>query len=318
MSKTIRELSKGKFGKISGQYSIEIEAEFSTFTEGCSTDFFSITADHSLMDNGREFVSRRPTSPTELKKEVARLLDLPDYRKNYKKTPRQAIHIHANMLHYTPEQVLRICLLYYMVEHIFFDYVSDDRKDNLYSLPMQLSSGQLYPLRFIKYLDLKQLENCFGDYKYSGLNVCSLGRIGTLEFRHLEGTSDKAKIFGWIDLIDNLIKTALSYPSVDALWEAYDTDPEQVGANFFCRGSLSRFRETGYGAGMENNYSEIFSAVTYEPPQDLFKAKKKYFFLSEEEQDNEESVPEIIKLSRPGRNEPQQTLITKSTPQYLY
>lgn len=42
--------------------------------------------------------------------------------------------------------------------------------------------------------------------KYSALNLCTLAKYGTLEFRSLEGTDDWTKIYTWIRAIMALRK----------------------------------------------------------------------------------------------------------------
>lgn len=115
---------------------------------------------------------------------------------------RCGIHVHVNCRQFTVEQVNNIIYTYMCVESLLFDqFVKHNRSGNSFC---------------------PALTDCFvsgiSKIKYSALNRVPLMGLGTLEFRHLQGTDNIEFIEKWILYLTRLVIYATSrpYPKLQA------------------------------------------------------------------------------------------------------
>lgn len=179
---------------------LEIEVEQAIMTGAPLEKVWTITNDGSLRNNGAEFVSRpirASAAPSALVNLMEEVLD----RNHAAFTMRTSIHVHMNVLDMTLEQYQAVVLLYSVFEPLFYQYAGRGRWKNIYCVPITettLLNG------FVR----RQLRTQW--LKYTGLNLRRVGDLGTIEFRHLAGTEDVARICNWINLITTLKEYVLS------------------------------------------------------------------------------------------------------------
>jgi hypothetical protein len=111
---------------------------------------------------------------------------------------RCSVHVHINALDMSLENI-KTFLLYYMVfEKALYNY-SGKRWKNIFCVPLNTW-----------YFNLKN-EDSFFNFKeiwskYAGLNLETLFRHGTIEFRQMTGNTNALYITTWINMIVNLKK----------------------------------------------------------------------------------------------------------------
>jgi hypothetical protein len=92
-------------------------------------------------------------------------------------------------------------LLYALYEEFFFAMVEQGRRGNIHCVP--LTETHL-PGNYA--LPIEKLAQQGRWHKYTALNILPLTTLGTVEFRHLQGTDD-VELFGeWLQLLENLWK----------------------------------------------------------------------------------------------------------------
>jgi hypothetical protein len=101
----------------------------------------------------------------------------------------------------TVAEVKSMALLYQIFERLLFNYVGNERGENIFCVPWYTSG--MTPL-FVN-----KLTNNFDGVarnwqKYSALNLLPMRDKGTIEFRHLHGTCDVQYIMRWIRLITSM------------------------------------------------------------------------------------------------------------------
>ena len=151
--------------------------------------------DGSLRNNGIEFITKPVTFEESLK-----LFD--DLHNGLKLgenpyTARTSTHVHINMSNMDMAQCKHLLLLYALLEPVFFAAVKPERQHNIHCVPLNytlLPSIYKAPFQDI----VKQWS------KYSALNLMPLRTQGTVEFRHLQGTGDKAVYQHWLTLLNEL------------------------------------------------------------------------------------------------------------------
>lgn len=181
-------------------YGLELELES---VDGLGKDIDNLAQleeDHSLRNNGREFISH----PISLDKAIKFYNDVMhnDFVswivQSERCSERGSIHVHVNVLHLEADQVENILRFYSMLEAGFFNIVAAHRRNNIYCVPLSATSLP----RKIVCKDLYEVAHSW--HKYTALNAKSLEKLGTLEFRHLQATEDSTLVEYWLRCIDKL------------------------------------------------------------------------------------------------------------------
>lgn len=179
---------------------VEVELE-NVEVRNLPSSTWKMTEDGSLKIQGMEFV----TIPIQFKYLEVELERLFAGLASGSPSARCSIHIHINARDFTITELKNFILLYLIFEHSFYNF-SGGRKNNNFCTPLTY-----YP-DIVKQF-LKRLNEGFflpTWYKYHGFNLAPLfggdtsDSIGTIEFRHMEGTTDVAYILNWINLIVSL------------------------------------------------------------------------------------------------------------------
>lgn len=166
---------------------------------------FKMEPDGSLKLNGMEFISV-PIRFIYLEEELKRLFGAV---KNPTISSRCSIHVHLNARDFSEEELYRFMILYLIFERSLFRF-SGSRNENIFCHPVYSYLGKLKD----EINKLKTVGNIAYVLwnKYIALNLCPLWggdggasrKIGTIEFRHMAGTTDVERIIHWINLIVSL------------------------------------------------------------------------------------------------------------------
>lgn len=163
-------------------------------------------ADHSLRNNGIEFVTR-PVSfdrALTLFKELRKQVHLGENPYSH----RTSTHVHVNVASMTLEQLKHFVLLYAITEPVFFDFAGDKRKHNIHCVPLQHT---IMPIHYKK--ETQVLVDGGTWSKYTAFNLLPVTKQGTVEFRHLGGTGDFGVYQAWLTKIKQLWQFAMNAPT---------------------------------------------------------------------------------------------------------
>lgn len=214
---------KSKCKKVEDSY-IGIEFENETEVDVQFPPYFGAKLwmyhpEHSLRYNGFEFVSK-PLPFSEKEKAVKLLFDNlvagfdVDKPKNLPLTNsiRTSIHAHfdVNLMNYL--NLVNFSCLYWMLEPFLQDFCGRHRQGNLFCLRMK-------DAQWLKFLFKKELESSaflksqlFNEnFRYASLNLNSVSKFGTLEFRLMRGVSREEPIFIWLDALEAIRKFSLKF-----------------------------------------------------------------------------------------------------------
>jgi hypothetical protein len=127
--------------------------------------------------------------------------------RNY--SERCSTHVHFNVEPLEWSHIAALCLVYQTVETLLFKYVGNDRENNIFCVPWSHCN--------LSYQVVTNLENNGVGalrrwQKYSALNLLPILDLGTVEFRHLEGTCDVKRITTWIALLAQIFSYVRSTP----------------------------------------------------------------------------------------------------------
>ena len=158
---------------------------------------FTTTTDGSLRNNGYEFISQPLDKETLLGcfKKLHATLEFHDKTDAF--SPRTSTHVHINCRTLTPAQTKQIVLFYALFEEFFFAFVDPVRRSNIHCVPLtETFLPALYHRNLNAMID--------GWHKYTALNLIPLVKLGTIEFRHLQGTDDPELTRQWLSCLERL------------------------------------------------------------------------------------------------------------------
>lgn len=194
-----------------GDVGVEIEVEADNIpSQDYICNYWRKERDPSLRGESAEFVLKKPLALKDLSKAFRELqygMDTSGMR--VRPTYRAGIHVHVNVQQLTPTQLVTFITAYFMVEEVLLRFCDKTRLGNHFCLRMSDASYSLDSLvDFITSENIQTLNT--DDLRYSSLNVTSLFRYGSLEFRALESTMDFERIQIWAGVLTHLRDYATS------------------------------------------------------------------------------------------------------------
>ena len=183
-----------------------IECEIESFRD-LSADvgnYFKVTEDGSLRNEGKEFVSV-PMFSKDIMTAFKKLHD--NYRTHHwpKFSERTSIHVHVNCHTMEDTEVLQAILLYALYEEMFFRMCDPGRRNNIHCVALTETFLPAHYNSNLKFLYSKW-------HKYTALNIKPLSTYGTIEFRHMHGHEDTLLLSEWLTIIDRLMQLAKTSP----------------------------------------------------------------------------------------------------------
>lgn len=216
-----------------GDVGIELEYEGANLPQTGFEQYWVKTADGSLRGESAEFVLRRPVFLNEVDEALKVLSEaFKENRTKVFKAFRAGTHIHLNMQEFNMVQVINFLTLYFMYENTLLRFCSPERTGNHFCLRAKDAEALITML--FDSVEKGDLAGFFSDhYRYSAVNLTSLSKFGSLEFRSLESTTDWKKLKTWILLHFKLREKALEFknPSqilLGASAEGFETFTKKV------------------------------------------------------------------------------------------
>lgn len=157
--------------------------------------------DRSLHDNGKEFTFAEPWFGQDAVMAIQALCKWAQ-GKEFKTSIRTGLHVHVDVRDMTRAELGRLCVLYALFEKAIYRFVGNNREANVFCLPWYRADQMALHVNKIctEYRDLKSAAEALRDEKYGGLNLDSLVRFGTIEFRHALCTTDADWVLKWVNI----------------------------------------------------------------------------------------------------------------------
>ena len=266
----------------SGDVGVEIELEADRIPDhDYVPEIWKKEADASLRGESAEFVLRRPVKVDQLDDALRSLQRAFDSNGTVPRpTYRAGIHVHVNVQDLTPTQLVTFICSYFMLEEVLLRFCDKSRLGNHFCLRMSDASYSLDKLvEFIEKEDFYLLNN--EDLRYASLNVTSLFKYGSIEFRALESTLDFNRIKTWAGVLVHLRDYAKTLRSpVDLLGQASALGFEQYAPiilghwyHHFSKWAT----EENIKRGVRNIQYAIYSRDWDKPNLNIFRAKNNLF-----------------------------------------
>lgn len=182
---------------------IEIEQEYRTeqqyrkCQEVMSDKYWTVKGDGSLRHFGVEFCSNI-LYPGDVD---AALDQVFDYLQAGTFSWRTGIHVHIDVSDLDEAQIRSVCELYAVVEPVLFEWEGNERDQSRFCVPWYTCPAAVRAM--LSQLDgdefaVREAFERFG--KYSALNLTSIPRFGTIEFRHMQTVNDKEKLRKYVNI----------------------------------------------------------------------------------------------------------------------
>lgn len=148
-----------------------------------------------------EYVSKKPVSPEYFKEKCFPHLikSINKKRSDIRMSVRCSTHVHVGVHQLYLYQAFMMAGLYYIFEDLFYNVIGEDRKGNLFVASP--ANSEVLAKAITNAISKDQYHVLLSKFKYTAVNFGALTRFGTLEFRALEGTLDKDRIYLWIDIL---------------------------------------------------------------------------------------------------------------------
>ncbi len=159
--------------------------------------------DGSLRNHGREFVFTTPLFGKDVT-DVIRGMCAEATAKKYAVSLRTGLHIHIDARDISYDQLHWWIVLNALLEPALYTWVGDGRDENVFCLPWHSTQGIIPILRKIYSAKGERLGVAASELrqrKYSGFNLDTLSRFGSIEYRQLKNTMDADRIIQWLNIL---------------------------------------------------------------------------------------------------------------------
>lgn len=136
------------------------------------------------------------------------------------------IHLHVNVGDLEWRQLVRFVSYYYLLEPLLLEWSGEQRKDNLFCLPITAADLPLLHFReMIRRADVGVLAS--DEIRYAALNFKAMSDYGSLEFRSLRSTLDRGTIVKWMRFFLTLREQAMEDRPLT--WVVEELSQQQIG-----------------------------------------------------------------------------------------
>lgn len=176
--------------------------------------YWDVKTDGSLRNNGVELYLVEPIFGRDLAKAIESV-DVIAQEIKPSISSRCSVHVHVDVRDLDLQELFNFLFLYLVFERTLVKYHGKGREKNIFCLPYYIAPGNLPQLGHIGGVDLEGeglyiaqdilQRNC---YKYSAFNMRALFDFGSIEFRHMGGTTSSKEIREWVNVILSLKREA--------------------------------------------------------------------------------------------------------------
>jgi hypothetical protein len=205
-----------------GSLGIEVEVEGKAKLPVQINDRWRVHNDGSLRGEAKEYVFAKPLNKGEAYEEVGLLYDMLEGKIN--DSMRAGVHVHVNCLHLTVQQLFTAMAAYYCLESLLTEDAGEERQGNLFCL--RLSDADYVNTGIMSTLTSKDFGNDGGIFynenlRYGAMNLVSLSKFGSLEFRALRTPLEGERVVEWADTLLCLVTNAVKhYPNPAVLLQS--------------------------------------------------------------------------------------------------
>lgn len=255
-----------------GDLGVEIECEGNNLNP-IDTPSWRTERDGSLRGdypyNSSEYVMRAPVTA---KRFPSVLKELIDHQKNAKFnfSFRTSVHVHVNVQELTEDELLAFLYACMLLEEPLMNFCGESRKGNRFCLRMNDAEGYDKTLSSIFTHGYRAIARLNGDkIRYSAINVHSLVKYGSIEFRGMRGNMEEAVLLPWCSTLLSIRNVAKKLKNPINVYNMY----VGMGNQEFAKKFFGKHADLFMYEGMERDMNQSFS-LTIELPH-MYKTRDK-------------------------------------------
>lgn len=232
-----------------------------------------------------EFVLKRPIRVDAVEEAMDELrANLPAAEFNF--SFRTSTHVHVNVQDLTVDEMLAFLYLVLLFEKPLMSLCGESRQGNRFCLSLSDAEGYLNILE-------KMFKNCNytmarldgNAIRYAAINIHSLKKYGSIEFRGMRGNFDKNVMLPWCETLVNLREVAEGFGNPIEVYNKYVSTPTQK----FAEDCLGEHAHIFLADGSYRDIERSFSLTIDLPHQFKHKEEEK-----EEVKVRFEEIPDIF------------------------
>ncbi len=225
-------------GKEDGQIGVEIEVEGDSLPgQDAVGKYWRKDKDPSLRGESAEYVLKRPVVFADLDrcfKELQKAFEANSTR--FRPTYRAGVHVHINVQQLTTIELMNFVFTYLFLEEVMLAYCDKSRQGNHFCL--RLSDASFLAEKLTDVCTSENLNDLnTEDLRYASINLTSLFKYGSVEFRALESTVKFDRIKDWAKVLYQLKMFALTVKNPAQLLGEFSI----MGWEAFARKALGEF-----------------------------------------------------------------------------
>jgi hypothetical protein len=116
---------------------------------------------------------------------------------------RTSTHVHFNMGDKNAYQLVNLFILFTILEGILDNYCGEDRAGNLFCLSSRHAQRQIDWIEDSCFKDF-HFGNLRENFRYCSMNIASINKFGTVEFRAMRGLDNEQDVLDWLTILDDL------------------------------------------------------------------------------------------------------------------
>ncbi len=202
---------------------IEIELEDPMFPSTPPVPKWKVKGDGSLRGRSGEFVLDPPKpiqTCIEALGELRLWCDIHKLALDF--TPRTSVHIHYNMTDKNISDIYKVLMVYFLLEEILVKWSANPKRIGS-NFCLRLCDSDTVLMKLLDAKTTRHFKQVIKDnIRYSALNLNSLSRFGSLEFRSMEGNLDVTRISNWMLQIEKLILMACEFKQKEDILEFFE------------------------------------------------------------------------------------------------
>ena len=158
--------------------------------------------------DGQEYIFNQPLPITKVKEELEKFVAHFD-PKYVADSFYAGTHLHVNVQDLTMRELLCYISAYLILENILVKWCGETREGNHFCLRTEDAD---YLVKLLRNMVLNDSSLNFDpDLRYSSMNIMSVCKFGSLEFRALNSSLDVERMMTWATVLHNIKKQAIIY-----------------------------------------------------------------------------------------------------------
>jgi hypothetical protein len=248
---------------VAGDVGIEIETEGRNLWHPEGSLVWKAEQDGSLRGENLEYIFKKPLPINDVRAAMQELnngFEARGSKLDY--SFRTSVHVHVNVGQLEFDALLAFMYAYLVLERVLTRYCGEERLGNRFCLRYEDAEGLSEAVGLLMKHGANALREIPQDqYRYAAMNIDSLRKYGSLEFRAMRGTNDEDIVSNWAQVLVNLRDYAEALGNPQEVFEAV----QHFGPRKFAEQALGNMFEVFDHKDLESDIRYSFS-ITLDMP----------------------------------------------------